>query len=64
MRYAMLPTLLSVLLCAGCFAPRPDPPPLRCPEIQPLPPWALEELCRLSGIMVPPCASASPSTPG
>lgn len=54
MRSASLLIASLALLCAACSAPQTLPPPT-CPEVAPMPDWAVQDLCRLTGITDPPC---------
>jgi len=53
----------ACLLLFGCAA-NPPRPQLVCPQIEPMPAWAVEDLCRLTGITDPPCGNASSSSGG
>ena len=55
--------LACVLLLGGCAA-NPPLPQVTCPAIQPMPEWAVADLCRLTGITDPPCGNASSSSGG
>lgn len=54
--------LSATLLFAGCAA-KPERVQTLCPEVEPMPEWAVADLCRLTGITDPPCVNVSSSKP-
>lgn len=62
MRSRLLLMLSATLLFAGCAA-KPERVQTLCPEVEPMPEWAVADLCRLTGITDPPCGNVSSSKP-
>lgn len=62
MRSRLLLTLSATLLLSACAA-KPERVQTVCPEVEPMPEWAVADLCRLTGITGPPCVNVSSSKP-
>lgn len=55
--------MLSVMPLLSACAAKPERVQTVCPEVEPMPAWAVADICRLTGITDPPCESVSSSKP-